>query len=102
MPRPKGSKNKPKSTNGDSELTKGQLRKLNALRKSLGDELANDVFAKWLKTQQIGGGNHPAFQQVEEALAPLIEAGELKLPRSGVLVRSWGSRLIVKAAPAEE
>ena len=32
-------------------LNKGQIRKLNALRKSVGDDLAEDVFAKWLKRQ---------------------------------------------------
>ena len=35
----------------ESELTKGQLRKLNALRRSVGDDLAEDVFAKWLTRQ---------------------------------------------------
>ena len=34
-----------------STLTKGQTRKLNALRKSLGNEIADDAFAKWMKTQ---------------------------------------------------
>ena len=34
-----------------STLTKGQVRKLNALRKSVGDDIAEDAFAKWMKTQ---------------------------------------------------
>ena len=34
-----------------STLTKGQVRKLNALRKSVGDDIAEDAFAKWIKTQ---------------------------------------------------
>ena len=34
-----------------STLTKGQTRKLNALRKSLGNEIADLAFAKWMKTQ---------------------------------------------------
>ena len=34
-----------------STLTKGQIRKLNALRKSVGDEIAEDAFGKWMKTQ---------------------------------------------------
>ena len=34
-----------------SNLTKGQTRKLNALRKSLGNEIADHAFAKWMKTQ---------------------------------------------------
>ena len=34
-----------------STLTKGQFRKLNALRKSVGDDIAEDAFAKWMKSQ---------------------------------------------------
>ena len=34
-----------------STLTKGQIRKLNALRKSVGDDIAEDAFAKWMKSQ---------------------------------------------------
>ena len=36
----------------EQNLTKGQLRKLNALRKSVGEDLAEDVFAKWMKRQE--------------------------------------------------
>ena len=34
-----------------STLTKGQVRKLNALRKSVGDNIAEDAFTKWMKSQ---------------------------------------------------
>ena len=34
-----------------STLTKGQIRKLNALRKSVGDDIAEGAFGKWMKTQ---------------------------------------------------
>ena len=34
-----------------STLTKGQIRKLNALRKSVGDDIAKDAFGKWMKSQ---------------------------------------------------
>ena len=33
------------------KLTKGQIRKLNALRKALGNKIADAAFSKWLKTQ---------------------------------------------------
>jgi hypothetical protein len=33
----------------ETDLTKGQVRKLNALRRSIGDALAEEAFAKWLK-----------------------------------------------------
>ena len=34
-----------------STLTKGQVRKLNALRKSIGDDIADQAFSKWMKSQ---------------------------------------------------
>jgi hypothetical protein len=34
-----------------STLTKGQIQKLNALRKSIGDDIAEDAFSKWMKSQ---------------------------------------------------
>ena len=34
-----------------STLTKGQVRKLNALRKSIGDGIAEDALGKWMKSQ---------------------------------------------------
>jgi DNA (cytosine-5)-methyltransferase 1 len=34
-----------------STLTKGQVRKLNALRKSVGDDIAEDAFGKWMTAQ---------------------------------------------------
>ena len=36
-------------------LTKGQTRKLNALRKSLGDKIADQAFAQWLAEQPARG-----------------------------------------------
>ena len=35
----------------ETGLTKGRVGKLNALRKSVGDDLAEEVFAKWLERQ---------------------------------------------------
>ena len=34
-----------------STLTKGQVRKLNVLRKNVGDDIAQNAFGKWIKTQ---------------------------------------------------
>ena len=38
-------------TINQSTLTKGQIRKLNALRKSVGDDIAENAFSKWMKIQ---------------------------------------------------
>ena len=35
----------------EGALTKGQVRKLNALRKSVGDEIGEMAFAAWLSSQ---------------------------------------------------
>ena len=32
-------------------LNQGQIHKLNALRKSIGDDIADAAFSKWMKTQ---------------------------------------------------
>ena len=34
-----------------STLNKGQVRKLNALRKSVGDDIAEDAISKWMQSQ---------------------------------------------------
>ena len=34
-----------------SSLTKGQIRKLNVLRKSVGDDIAEEAFGKWMVNQ---------------------------------------------------
>ena len=39
----------------ESALTKGQRRKLNALRKSVGNEIGAQAFAAWLSSQQAAG-----------------------------------------------
>ena len=38
-------------TFNQSTLTKGQIRKLNALRKSVGDDIAEEAFSKWMISQ---------------------------------------------------
>ena len=57
-----------------SKLTKGQVRKLNALRKSLGPNIADPAFSKWLKTQKSnksGGKPDPVATQLERSLESL-------------------------------
>ncbi len=52
--------------------TKGLVRKLNALRKSLGDDLAEEVFARWLEREaalQARSKPDPVAMKIVEALA---------------------------------
>ena len=73
-----------------SKLTKGQLRKLNALRKSVGDELGDEVFAKWLAQQAkaaAGPKLDPVAVKIEEALAGFADDRSLQLGNYGYTIR---------------
>ena len=73
-------------TSNEENLTKGQIRKLHALRKSIGDKLANEVFAKWLKQQakkNLTGESDPVAGKIREALAPLSKDRSIRLGNRG-------------------
>ena len=66
----------------DGSLTKGQKRKLNALRKSIGDKLGSDAFAKWIKEQAKKAPvekTDPVAEKLLKALNPLIKDKSIKL-----------------------
>jgi len=84
----------------ESMLTKMQVRKLNALRKSVGDEIGTNAFSEWLTSQPA-----QATQQVDknatkiaEALHSLIAAKKLTIPRGGYVLRRGRGRVIVEPA----
>jgi len=82
----------------ESALTKGQVRKLNALRKSIGDQLGEEAFVKWLSAQpketaEPVDNNAVAIQ---DALEKLVLKGTIKIPRGGYLIRRGRGRLIVE------
>ena len=81
----------------EESLTKGQLRKLNALRKSVGEKIGTTAFTKWLATQATEP-NAPVDKNAEQivgALEPLVKAKKLRLPRGGYLVTRGRGRVIV-------
>ena len=83
----------------ESSLTKGQLRKLGALRKSVGDEIAARAFAEWLGTQQAASGKVDGnAATIVDTLWPMVQAGTLAIPGGGYLIRRERGRIIVKAA----
>ena len=56
----------------ETGLTKGLMRKLTALRKSVGDDLAEEVFARWLEREaasQAKSKPDPVAMKIVEALA---------------------------------
>ena len=74
----------------ETGLTKGLRRKLNALRKSVGDDLAEEVFAKWLERQaasQAKDKPDPVAMKIVEALAGLENDPIFNLGNHGYTLR---------------
>ncbi len=93
----------PKAAAGINEaaLTKGELRKLNALRKSVGDKIAEQAFAKWLKSRPNAGQAGPRDRNAElitGALGKMVQSGSLRIPRGGYTVTRGRGRVIVTRA----
>ena len=80
----------------ESTLTKGQRRKLDALRNSVGDEIGERAFAAWLSTQpkpvEVKEDHDAAL--IVDTLWPLVQEGTLAIPRGGYLLRRGRHRLI--------
>ena len=72
-----------------STLTKGQTRKLNALRNSLGNEIADDAFEKWMKTQTKGKTIQvdPVAEKIKAALSSLEEDKAFRLGSKGYNIK---------------
>ncbi len=74
----------------ESNLTKGKIRKLYALRKSVGDALGEEAFTKWLKQQKSEKKEvrvDPVAIKIAEALKPLAKDKTLNLGRYGYSIR---------------
>ena len=84
----------------ESTLTKGQRRKLIALRKSIGDEIAERAFLEWLSSQPAAAGAVPDENAmlVVDTLWPLVQQGTLAIPRGGYLLRRGRGRIICEPA----
>ena len=78
------------------QLTKMQIRKLTALRKSLGNEIADNAFVQWLKSQPSGTSGDPTKEQVRKLLEKDVLSGKLKIGRAGLIVRRGRGRLLVE------
>ena len=72
-----------------STLTKGQVRKLNALRKSVGDDIAENAFGKWMKSQSKTPKEvrDPVADALVAALSNLTDDRSFKLGNKGYVVR---------------
>ena len=72
-----------------SALTKGQVRKLNALRKSVGDDIAEDAFSKWMKSksQTPKEGSDPVADALVAALDQFKDDKTFRLGNKGYVVK---------------
>ena len=74
----------------EKSLTKGQLRKLGALRKSLGDKIAEKAFSEWLKVQgstKPSKTTDPVAEKIAAALKPLENDQSINLGNSGYSIK---------------
>ncbi len=84
----------------EKNLTKGQLRKLNALRKSVGPAIGERAFVKWLKktnSEKNTQGDRNA-DLIAEAVHRVLKEKRLSIPRGGYLVRRVRGWVLVERA----
>ncbi len=87
----------------EKKLNKGHIRKLTALRKSLGKEIADKAFIAWLtalpKAKTIAEDKNAKL--IVDTLQPLVMSKKIKIPRGGYLVRRGRGRVIVERGKAD-
>ena len=74
----------------EKSLNKGQIRKLNALRKSIGVKLGEEAFGKWMKEQakvvpKIQ--SDPVAEQILTAVKALEKDKKVKLGNRGYVIK---------------
>lgn len=80
----------------EAALTKGQFRKLNALRKSVGPAIADEAFTKWLQQAVAQPEEDENANAISDALWRLIQEDKLFIRRGGYIVRRGRGRVIVE------
>lgn len=73
----------------ETTLTKGQMRKLNGLRRLVGDKLGEEVFSNWVEQQAAATAAKadPVATKIEKALAGFANDRSFKLGNYGYTVR---------------
>ena len=72
-----------------SSPTKGQARKLNALEKSIGNDLGTMAFTKWLQSQtkEIVVKKDPVSEKLKAALSSLENDNSIRLGNKGYSIK---------------
>ena len=81
----------------ENTLSKGHLRKLNALRKSVGDEIGEKAFTEWLSSQRTDTKDRNA-ELIADTLWSLVQDRKLMIQRGGYLVKRGRGRIAVEPA----
>ena len=73
----------------EKTLTKGQLRTLNSLRKSVGDKIGDVAFSEWLKTQAVAKveKTDEVAEKIVEALSQYTDDKSFRLGRRGYVIK---------------
>jgi len=73
----------------ESALTKGQTRKLNALRKSVGDDIADEAFTKWMaaRAKAPKEARDPVADALVAALDQFKDEKTFRLGAKGYVVK---------------
>ena len=84
----------------ETNLSRGQLRKLNALRKSVGPAIGERAFVKWLKkaNSKKGTEGDRNADLIAEAVHRALKDKRLRMCRGGYLVRRVRGWVIVERA----
>ena len=80
----------------EAALTKGQLRKLAALRRSVGPSIADEAFLKWLEQSAEAPKTDENAEIISDALWNLVQEGKVSIRRGGYIVRRGRGRVIVE------
>ncbi len=90
---------KPAPKLDEKALTKGEIRKLNALRKSVGEDVGEKAFVEWLRKKPavMAEPEDKNAALIADTLIPLIEQNKLRSPRGGYLLRRGRGRVIVES-----
>ncbi len=73
----------------ETTLTKARARKLNFLRRSVGDKLGDEIFPKWLARQAAASAPQadPVARKIETALAGFAGDRSFNLSMYGYTIR---------------
>ncbi len=82
----------------EGTLTKMQLRKLNALRRSVGQDIGERAFVEWLSSQAATKETDRNAELIAESLWALVQEGQLRIRPGGYVVKRGRGRLVVEPA----